>query len=173
MLAGKVTEILFSRFAYKSQCRNNVCLFSDLVLISLNWAPCHMFSIVISYRRSNLRNVPAEIFKFHTSNSGKTTPLKIISIFVNIAMQLNFFNFLIGIYLTHCVPLSVIWAQMSKEEPFKLIFPEDVALCWLVTILLVLLMIWWQQMQVGCMEGDCGCLTSPGSRVKFFTVEYK
>lgn len=88
MLAGKVTEILFSRFAYKSQCLKNVCLFSDLVLISLNWASCHMFSIVISYRRTNLRNIPAEIFKFHTLNSGKTTSLKIMFQNLNLAYLL-------------------------------------------------------------------------------------
>lgn len=66
----------------------NACLFSVLVLISLNWASYHMFSVVISYRRSNLRNVPAEIFKFHTVNTGKTTPLKIIFHNLNLAYLL-------------------------------------------------------------------------------------
>lgn len=81
-------QILFSRFAYKSQWWKNVCLSLDLVLISLNWASCHIFSIVISYRRSNLRNISAEILRFHTLNTGEITALKIIFQNLNLAYLL-------------------------------------------------------------------------------------
>lgn len=78
MLGGTDAEILFSRFVYKSNCLKNMRLFSDLeVLIWLNWPSCHIFPSIISYRRSNLRNIPAEDFKFLTLNSGKNTFLKI------------------------------------------------------------------------------------------------
>lgn len=89
MLDGEGTEILFSRFVYKSKCLKNICVFSDLeLLIWLNWPSCRIFPGIISYRRSSLRNIPAEDFKFLTLNSGKNTSLKIS--FQNLKLAYSF-----------------------------------------------------------------------------------